>query len=57
MIRRKRFNIIRLLFYYVYINNLRHQPIGYDEVRLASQNCGLYGSIVHHRVIVIWTII
>jgi len=28
--------------------------IGYDGVRLTSQNCGLYGPTVHPRVIAMW---
>jgi hypothetical protein len=33
----------------------RHWQIGYDWVRLKSQNCGLYGAIIHPRVIAMWT--
>jgi hypothetical protein len=57
MIRRKRVNTIRLLFYYVYIKNLRHLPIVYGGVRLTSQNCDLYVSLVHPRVLVMWTMV
>jgi hypothetical protein len=31
--------------------------IGYDGVRLASQNCGFYGPLFHPWVIVMWTIV
>jgi hypothetical protein len=32
-----------------------HWLIGYDGVSLTSQNCGLYGPIVHPRVTEMWT--
>jgi hypothetical protein len=31
--------------------------IGYDEVRLTSQNCGLYGPTVNPLVIAMWTMV
>jgi hypothetical protein len=31
--------------------------IGYDGVRLTSQNCGLYRPIVHPRVIAMWNMV
>jgi hypothetical protein len=31
--------------------------IGYDGVRLKSQNCGLYGPTVHPRVTATWTMV
>jgi hypothetical protein len=31
--------------------------VGYDGVRLTSQNSGLYGPIVHRRVIAMWTMV
>jgi hypothetical protein len=31
--------------------------IGYDGVRLTSQNCGLYGPTVHSRLIAMWIIV
>jgi hypothetical protein len=31
--------------------------IGYDGMRLESQNCGLYGPIVHPRVTAMWTMV
>jgi hypothetical protein len=31
--------------------------IGYDGMRLTSQNCSLYRPLLHPRVMVMWTVV